>query len=272
MIPQQTGFCPENTGTRLWTELVPLAGGAQWKGTRQEQNDILYFSQYEPLRGMLIVLADGIGLDDKAGRAAKLAVAAAREEFEHQEPTEEMHRRTLYMAGAAQKAVRAMKQEKQGKTGSPIGAAAVFALIQNRRLAFSSVGNVRIFLIRANCLLQLNRDHLLSLEAEEKDILGGGEPAIDPEWAKRVTAYIGMDDLQKIDCQQTPVFLVPEDRILIMSSGLYGILDEDELCSLVSCSHPQQAAEAIINRVRELGHPSQSNVSAAVIRFGLSTV
>ena len=244
------------------------AGGAQWRGTRQEQNDVMFLSDDDPRRGMLIAIADGIGLGTDAGDAARAATAAFRDDFLQKEPMEALHRQTLRMIGSAHTAVRALNERHEAEGIPPVGVSAACVLIRDRRAAFSSVGNVRVFLIRCGRLLQLNRDHLLSLEAEERDILRGEAPDIDPEWAKRVTAFIGMDGLQKIDCQQTPVSLLPGDRILIMSSGLYGVLDEEELVRLAESGPPQEAAEAMINRVREMGQPSQSNVSAALAAYG----
>ena len=257
MIPQQPDF-----------QRIIQAGGAQWRGTRQEHNDVMLHSHYDPRRGMLIAMADGIGLETDAGDAARAAAAAIRDDFLQKEPMEALHRQTLRMIGSAHTAVRALNDRNEEAGRPPVGASAACVLIRDQRAAFSSAGNVRVFLIRGGKLLQLNREHLLSLEAEERDILSGGAPDIDPDWTTRVTALIGMDGLNKVDCQQTPVFLLPRDRVLVMSSGLYGVLSEEELTRLAESGPPQQAAEAIINRVRGMGLPSQSNVSVVLAQFG----
>ena len=256
MIPQQPDL-----------RQLPTVGGAQWRGTRKEQNDVLFVSDYDPRRGLLIAMADGIGLEADAGDAARAAVAAMQEDFLRKEPMEDIHRQTLRMIGSAHAAVRRLNDRYEAETLPPVGASAACVLIRDRRAGFGSAGNVRVFLIRSGKLLQLNRDHLLSLEAEEREILSGEEPDIDPEWVKSVTAFIGMEGLNRADCQQTPVFLLPRDRILVMSSGLYGVLSEEELVYLAESAPPQQAAEAIIQRVRGMGLPSQSNVSAALMQF-----
>ena len=46
MIPQRPAFFPENAGVRPDPRFIPSAGGAQWQGTRQEQNDVLFLSDY----------------------------------------------------------------------------------------------------------------------------------------------------------------------------------------------------------------------------------
>lgn len=250
--------------------IVPEAGGAQWPGTRKEQNDAFLISDYHAEKGMLVVLADGIGLDRNAGQAAKTAVSAVLADYSGKEPAKDLRRQTMRMLGSAHAAVRTVNEKNRERGHPATGVSALCALIQNQRLCFSSVGNVRIFLIRGGKMIQLNRDHLLSIEAEERDILRGEAPAVNPEWAKRVTAFLGMEDLQKIDCPQTPVFLIPGDRIMIMSSGLYGALREEELCALACGAPPEQASKDIIDRVREKRGTSQSNVTVVLIRIGQS--
>ena len=109
---------------------------------------------------------------------------------------------------------------------------------------------------------------MLSLEAEERDILSGEAPEIDPEWAMRVTSYVGMEDLQKVDCQHTPVPLIPGDRVMVISSGLFGALSEEELTRLAMSGTPQRAAEAIVQRIQSMNRESQSNVTVALAQAG----
>ena len=268
-VPPSGPIRNDLTGTEeyLW---YPAVGIDQWRGTRREQNDVLFASDCEPDRGMLIALADGIGTEASAGKAAYLAVNAMKEDFLQNAPMVEIQRQTLRMMGAAHSAVRSLNEDYQNNGMMLVGAAAACVLIRGKRMGFSSAGNVRIFLSRMGRLLQLNRDHLLSLEAEERDILSGEAPDLDPEWAKRVTAFVGMEGLQKVDSPSTPLMLVPGDRILIISSGLYGVLSEEELVYLTKGPQPQLAAEAIIQRVRTLHPSSQSNISCAVVRIGPS--
>lgn len=268
MISQRAAYFPGSDLIRPDQKWILTSGGAQWQGTRKEQNDVLFISDSDPQKGLLIALADGIGLDTYAGEAARAAVEAMRNDYLHTEPMTEMHRQTLRMIGAAHTAIRTLNDRNRGKGISPAGASAACVLVREQLLSFSSVGNVRVFLIRAGLPLQLNRDHLLSLEAEERDILSGEAPEIDPEWAMRVTSYVGMEDLQKVDCQHTPVPLIPGDRVMVISSGLFGALSEEELTRLAMSGTPQRAAEAIVQRIQSMNRESQSNVTVALAQAG----
>ena len=268
MISQRTAYFPGSDLIQPDQRWDLTSGKAQWQGTRKEQNDVLFISDSDPQRGMLIALADGIGLDTYAGQAARAAVEAMRNDYLYAEQMTEIHRETLRMIGAAHAAIRALNDRNQERGVAPAGASAACVLVRNRLLSFSTVGNVRVFLIRGGLLLQLNRDHLLSLEAEERDILSGEAPEIDPEWAMRVTSYAGMVDLQKVDCQYTPIPLIPGDRVMVISSGLFGALNEEELTGLALNGPPQRAAEAIVQRIQSMNHESQSNVTVALIQAG----
>ena len=250
------------------TEWPPEIGFAQWQGTRDFQNDVGYISGYDSERGILMVLADGIGLDATAGQAAANAVTVIRQDYEQAEIPPEMSRQVVRMLGAAHGAVRTLNDTLQEKGDPPTGATLACALIRHRRLCFGSIGNVRVFLLRGGCLLQLNRDHLLSLEAEERNILAGNAPDVNPEWAMRVTAYAGMDGLRQLDWQRGSIPLLADDLVILMSSGLYGVLPEEELTELLLSDVPQNATEMVIGRVVHASNPaSQSNVSLMALRM-----
>lgn len=268
MSSERSAFFPTSEPAGPDPRWILTAGRAQWQGTRKEQNDAVFLSDSDPWKGMLIALADGIGTDAEAGRAARTAVKAMQNDYQRAEPMDELHRQTLRMIGAAHTALLDLNEQNREQGIAPTGASAACVLIRDRRMSFSSVGNVRVFLIRAGVSLQMNRDHLLSLEAEERDILSGEAPEIDPEWAMRVTAYVGMEGLQKIDCQHSPVSLVPGDRIMVISSGLFGVLNEAELTALALSGPPQQAAEAVAQRVRSMNRDSQSNITIALAQMG----
>ncbi len=242
-------------------------GAAQWRGTREALNDVILTTPYDATRGILIALADGIGVGEEAGEAAEAAAVAMRRAYEAGTVLREMPWQLLRFMGAAHAAVRKANEQRMEQGEMPAGAALAGVLVRGSLAAVASVGNVRVFLLRDGLLLQLNRDHLLSLEAEERDILAGEAPETEPEWALTVTAYVGMDGLTTLDYLQTPLRLVSSDRIVLISSGLYGVLPEQELTEILSDAEPQAAADRLIARVQAMKQPSQSNVSVAILKI-----
>lgn len=246
-----------------WFEI----GSAQWQGTRETQNDVMFHPPWDPQRGVLFGLADGLGIGREAGAAARAAAEAIRQDYLEAPLERELHHQLLRMIGSAHANVRGINNSLRQSGEPPTGASVAAVLIRGDEMSFASVGNVRVFLLRRGLLLQLNRDDLLSLEAEERDILSGEPPSMEPEWAMTVTAYAGMEGLKKVDFQQTPIRLQTDDRIVVMSSGLYGILPENELIACLEMQTPSEAAQQVIDRVRANCQGSQSNTSLVVLRI-----
>ena len=262
--PQREEPVPQTPQAALAVE----TGHVQWAGTRQMQNDVLYVTGSAQGRGLLMALADGIGLDAEAGRAAAGAVSAVQKVYEAGKTDRPLHERLLQMAGSAHKTVLSMNQKLLDSGRPTTGATMALALVRGDRLATASVGNVRVFLMRQGCLLQLNRDHLLSLEAEERDILEGESPELDPEMAKMVTSYLGMEGIRQMDFMASPLRLCRGDTVFLMSSGLYGVLPEEKLAALLQGVNAQEACDRVIRAVRELRRESQSNISLIVMKAG----
>lgn len=269
MYPEQwsgPGFPKAGPG-EVPEELFPEVGCAQWVGTRKLQNDVIRVHVKDAGRGQMLTVADGIGLDEAAGEAATMAADTVWWEFDRAEPANDPNQLLLYLIGKAHKKLLGLNEEAQARGEMPTGAALAVVLVRNRRAVFASIGNVRVFLLRSGALLQLSRDHLLSLEAEERDILADKAPDLEPDWALRVTAYAGMDGLKQVDWQSTPITLQKNDQLVILSSGLYGALPEQELVQLLTQMPPQEAADAVIARVRARTKGSQSNASISILRL-----
>ncbi len=243
-------------------------GFSQWKGTRPVQNDVIGIAGNDPRKGVLLSLADGIGTGEPAGMAANAAISAIRADYEHNRPDRELRAQVLRMMGSAQRQVMALNSLRPPQTEA-VGAAVACLLVRNGWMYSASVGNVRVFLVRCGRMLQLNRDHLQSLEAEQQDILAGVSPRLDPKMALSVTAYIGKEGLKELDFLQQDLRLLPGDSLLLMSSGLYGVLSEEEIVQAVEAGSPQKAADSVIDQMWAQRRESQSNASIAILNIGI---
>lgn len=265
MLIERFGRSPEET--KASAQQSYDIGTAQWQGTREVQNDVIRITtEADGGRDTVLAMADGLGTGREAGRAAEAAIEAIFKEYFRSGPDEKHHQVLLRMIGSAQAQVQNMNGMLRQRGEMSTGVTVACVLIRDGRAAVASVGNVRVFLYRSGRLMQLNRDNILSLEAEERDILSGEEPEIDPEWAMKVTAYVGMEGLSNVDYTQSPIRLISTDRIMLMSSGLYGVLPESELCRMLEETSPQLAAERVIARVKASSQQSQSNASVIVLR------
>ncbi len=252
-------------GDSVWQGLT---GAAQWQGTRPFQNDVTAVLRQGDGRGLCMMIADGIGTDETARMAAEEAIRAMSRAYSGLRPGPNLVTQVIGIAGSAHGAALRVNAQALDRGRMSAGASVGCVMIRGDQMALCSVGNVRVFLFRSGAMLQLNRDFLLSTETETRDVLDGEEPEVDPEMNLRVTAYAGKDGLDQLDWMTEPVQLMPGDRIVMMSSGLYGVLKEAEWGRLLLSRSPQEAAEQVIDRVKERRKQSQSNVSVVIFRAG----
>ena len=66
-------------------------------------------------------------------------------------------------------------------------------------------------------------------------------------------SYLGIGDLQLVDHNIKPLMLEKDDRIIIMTDGLYKVLNDEEIRSLIkNFVNVREAVEAIDKRVKKV--------------------
>ena len=146
----------------------------------------------------------------------------------------------------------------------------VSALITGNALRWISVGDSRIYLYRDGQISQLSRDHDL-LQDWMPDILEGkrsmAESLRDPN-GRKLTSFIGMGELRHVDYNRTPIPLLPGDRVLLMSDGVYGTVSDAEMAAILrDCGSVQLAASHIGQRIMGAALPYQDNYTLIVLGY-----
>ena len=241
-------------------------GMAQTIGKRGQQQDSLYCSNWKDpgvllTRGLLAAVADGIGGLEDGNLASMNAMQAIRATFLEGSPGDPPSDRLLACAAAAQKSV--VKLTETSNCGSTL----VSVLITGRTMHLLSIGDSRIYLYRAGALLQLNREHILRRENEEKEALYGTGETLTRKRAGALTSYLGKSNLTQIDRTLQPMKLLPGDRIALMSDGVFNVLSEQEIVNHLR-KDPEAAAREMIQDVDLHDHPSQDNATVVVIGIG----
>ena len=242
-----------------------VVGAAQIIGQREDQEDAYGFSQWNQMdvlnaKGFLAVMADGIGGLSDGQLASQAAVAGAMEVFSMQSSEEDPAARVLDITAAAQRSV----LMQNSKVNSDSGSTFLCVLIDDLELNLASVGDSRIALYRSGVLLQLNREHVLGREIDEKNALLGDRRVENAQRRKAITAFLGKDELRTIDRTLHPMQLVSGDRILLMSDGVFNTLSDNAIVAYLNLE-PQAAAEAIVRAVEEKKVPGQDNATIVIV-------
>ena len=233
------------------------------QGDRESQQDCFAVSPEElaPTRGLLAVVADGMGGLADGDKVSQTAVAAMLDGFLSTggEPdslllalTEQANRQVNRLLGPA----------NIGKSGSTL----VAGLIRDGRFHYLSIGDSRICLFRDGQLIQHNREHIYRHELSIQALSGIGSlqgAAAHPK-AAGLTSYLGMGQLKYVDIPAQSVEIRGGDKFILMSDGVYNALSEGEIAGALD-EGAEKAAEKIGEMIATKAYRNKDNYTAVIL-------
>lgn len=231
------------------------------QGARSGQQDCFFVSPAEETAGVLAVVADGMGGLTDGDKVSQAAVSAMAQGFYHVQGTPQQV--LLQLAERANSAVnRLLGEDGACRSGSTL----VAGLIRDRAFHYLSIGDSRICLYRRGVLYQLNREHIYRNELYVGYVNGEEtlEGAAGHPKAAGLTSFLGMGQLKYIDLPAEPVAVLPGDRFILMSDGVYNALTPQELAAALS-QGPGQTAQALDAAIRAKGYQNQDNYTAVIL-------
>lgn len=145
----------------------------------------------------------------------------------------------------------------------PEGGTTVTAVTMMGDLAYiGHVGDSRAYLITGDGIEQLTRDHSLVQRLIELEQLTPEEAAEHPQ---RNVLYRAIGQAETIDVDAITRRLLPNNRLIICSDGLWNLVADDEILNAVkSSASPQQACETLVNLANDRG--GSDNISVIIIK------
>lgn len=240
-------------------------GNVHHVGQRSYQQDAFGVSSLQDAalrqsKGVLAVLADGMGGMVGSGEISQAAVAAALNSFPH---TPGDTRETL-----ATLAANILNMAQKRFAGSGAGSTLILANIRGNRLDYITIGDSRIALWRSGALLTLNREHNYAATLHHQAALGiiPWQQAAENPRRRALTSYLGIETDPAMDFPAEPIRLLSGDKIVLMSDGVFGTLDDETLAQLLN-KEAAEAAEAIEAAVLAQGKASQDNFTALILEI-----
>ncbi len=136
---------------------------------------------------------------------------------------------------------------------------ATVALFDGHRLAVGHVGDSRAYLVRADTISQLTRDHTFVQSLIDEGRITEEEARVHPHRNLILKAVDGMRDTEP---DLFIVDLAEGDRILLCSDGASGVLDDERLLDILRTGTPDYAAVELVRSSLEAG--STDNVTCVV--------
>ncbi len=250
-------------------ELRVIPSNSQHVGARDNQEDAFAFSDlgdHEVIRekGILAIVADGMGGLELGEEASRVAVASFLREYELVIEGESLEQRLMRALRIANTAVYDLAY--RGKSELDLGTTLIAAVIYHDHLYWVSAGDSRIYLYRDRHLHQLTTDHIYAnhlLCDVENGKISKKEADEHPE-RSYLTSYLGLPELPEVDLCSEPLPLMAGDAVLLCSDGLFDTLKEDQIVAIIERGGSDLAGK-MVGAALSVNNPHQDNITVAVL-------
>jgi len=259
--------------------LRPAHGQATHPGRKRERNEdgvVTFTYDKEQADGAVPVgfflVADGMGgheAGDVASRAVSQIVAdwiiKAQVLPDLRQATQRLNEGPL----PAEMLVHAIQQTNEvlryhGQAGgSDLGSTVTAALIVGDAATVANVGDSRTYLLRNGRLEQITQDHSLVARLVAAGALTPAEARTHPQ---RNRIYRGLGQQPTVEVDTFTVQLQRGDRLILCSDGLWEMVPDEEIRTIVQGARsPQKACDALVEAANRAG--GEDNISVIVVEM-----
>ena len=243
---------------------LPFTIGAKSDRGRKRRRNEDYFGVFEPeneelteSRGVLAVLADGMGGHFSGGEASRMAVEVMGETYFKTAENAVNALKAAFVAANNEVFAR-VGDGKNGVAGTTLTAVAIFP----GEFIIAHAGDSRVYIARPGRMDQLTKDHSLVGEMMHKGLLGREEARNHPR-RNIITRAVGLRENVEPDIEG-PLPFRPGDRILICSDGLSSMLSDGEIAAILLSKDPAAACKALVDMANEKGGDDNTTVIVAM--------
>ncbi|MDD5543601.1 MAG: Stp1/IreP family PP2C-type Ser/Thr phosphatase [Acidobacteriia bacterium] len=230
---------------------------------RSENQDSLAFvsPQEKPVldsRGCLLVVADGMGGAAGGRMASQLAVTAISEIYfqENHEPLESLK-------SAIEQANSRIFERAQSETNlNGMGTTVTAVIFVDGRYVSGHVGDTRLYRLRSANLQRLTSDHSMVAQMVRDGILSEKEARRHPQ-RNILLRSVGIHPNITMDLQSDQI--QAGDLYLLCTDGLHGLVEDEEIASVLSHGSPDEACTALVDLANSRG--GYDNISVLVAKI-----
>ncbi|MEA3279493.1 MAG: Stp1/IreP family PP2C-type Ser/Thr phosphatase [Thermodesulfobacteriota bacterium] len=234
----------------------------------QRTNNQDYHAYYSPddvsayKKGVLLILADGMGGHSGGEIASKTAVDVLMKEY--YKDNGHSIRKSLEQAFLkANKEVLAKGQDDIRLKG--MGSTLTAVVVKNDKMLYAHVGDSRGYIIHDNKISQFTEDHSYVASLVKVGVISEEEALTHPE-RNIITRGIGIKKDLKIDMPETYIKTKKGQYILLCCDGLWGVVPNDEILSAIyRHKHPNIICDKLVEEANKSGGPD--NITVLVARI-----
>lgn len=252
-------------GSDALAETLRLAVSAQSDSAgRPENQDVamalaLPASAGVPADDFLLLVADGMGGAPAGDVASQIAAATLRDAFP-QLPESDLAQSLKSAYRKANEAIYAAGLENPAQAG--MGTTLTAALLHGKYATIANIGDSRAYLLRGGGITQITQDHTVVADDVANGKIKPEQAQTDPR-RNQLTHALGTR--QRLETKLPNIFelaLLPGDRLLLCSDGLYEVVDQVDMRRLLGTQEADAAAIALVDLARERG--TSDNATAVV--------
>lgn len=233
-------------------------------GCERDLNEDRY-AVVESSSGVAWIVCDGMGGVTGGELAAQIAIDAIRRDLENL-PS---RRPDLALKSAILEANRIIVLRRQNPAFAGMGTTIVSAMFRGPEVAIAHVGDSRAYLVRDGAIQQLTIDHTFVQELVDKGQIRP-EDALSHPQAHILTRCIGSEPGLDVVTQRYWIWPSqvgePGDLLVLCSDGLYSLINEAELATIISQSTPQKACVKLVELTKERG--GYDNITVSIVPLG----
>jgi serine/threonine protein phosphatase PrpC len=233
-------------------------------GCERELNEDRY-AVVECSSGVAWLVCDGMGGATGGELAAQIAIDAIRRDLEGRGA----RRAETALRSSILEANRIIVLRRQNQAFAGMGTTIVATLFQGPEVVVAHVGDSRAYLVRDGAIQQLTVDHTFVQQLVEKGQISADEALSHPQ-AHILTRCIGSEPALEVEVRRFWVWPTeqgePQDHLLLCTDGLYSLVTEGELATLVSENSPQTACVKMVELAKNRG--GFDNITCAIIPMG----
>ena len=246
-------------------------------GKRKSQQDSVFVPDIQKtMKGdkprFLCVLSDGMGGLSSGDLASKTVVSTlSKEYYEGIWNTDEKISRAYFVDKANIINEEILDITDASGNHAKTGATMIAAEVNGNEFSFVNIGDSRIYFFRDGKPFQLTHDQ--NYLSRLMGMVAAGE--ISEEEARShpkreaLISFCGIDELKLIETNVKPIELKDNDIILLCSDGLYRLLNEQEMLTIIDSAEDDMsmAAYRLTQAANMKNHRGQDNTSVIVIKI-----